>query len=367
MRLAIATINRHAPSETFIRAHVARLPAPVLFLTGGEMPDTASEGLEGPLEPITPSGRVTTPALAAFLKARGVEVLLAEYGPVGVAVGPACHASGIPLVVHFYGYDAYRHDVLSTWGRSYPRLFEQASVIIAISRAMRTQLIALGAPPARTLYNPCGFDERMFSPEPQATRDVAFLGVGRLVAKKGPLHTLRAFRLIAPEFPGARLELVGAGPLEAACRQTIADLDLGARVRLRGAITHEEVAALMRRSCVFLQHSLTGPDNDHEGTPLSILEAAGSAVPVISTRHAGIPEVVTHGETGFLVEEGDVALMARHMRLLSADPGLAQRLGDLARRRALARFTEAACVSRLREILDEVRRSYGAAGRRPLK
>ena len=82
-----------------------------------------------------------------------------------------------------------------------------------------------------------------------------------------------------------------------------------------------------------------GPDGDSEGNPVAVMEAQLSGLPVVATRHAGIPEVVLEGQTGLLVKEGDEAGMAQAMARLLMDPDLAARLGDCGRRRIQERFT----------------------------
>ena len=87
----------------------------------------------------------------------------------------------------------------------------------------------------------------------------------------------------------------------------------------------------MEGARAFVQHSMTAPSGDSEGIPVAILEAGASGLPVIATRHAGIPEAVVDGETGYLVGEGDVNAMASRMRQLALEPELAGRLGARAR------------------------------------
>jgi glycosyltransferase involved in cell wall biosynthesis len=110
----------------------------------------------------------------------------------------------------------------------------------------------------------------------------------------------------------------------------------------------------MQRARAFVQHSVTAPDGDSEGTPVAIIEAQMSGLPVVSTRHAGIPDVVIDGETGFLVNEGDVAGMGRMMARLASQPALAARLGESARRRALAGYTLSRHLEQLAGILSAV-------------
>jgi colanic acid/amylovoran biosynthesis glycosyltransferase len=100
-----------------------------------------------------------------------------------------------------------------------------------------------------------------------------------------------------------------------------------------------------------VQHSVVASDGNSEGMPNSILEASASGLPVVATRHAGIPEVVLDGETGFLVEERDVEGMARQMARLVMEPALAEELGRAGRKRMQESFSIDSRIARLWAIV----------------
>ena len=100
----------------------------------------------------------------------------------------------------------------------------------------------------------------------------------------------------------------------------IGALGLEQRVELRGSRSHVEVVKLIRAASIFIQHSVIASSEDREGTPVAVLEAGAAAVPVVATRHEGIAEVVVHGETGLLVEEGDVDGMSEAIAELLLNP-----------------------------------------------
>ena len=104
-----------------------------------------------------------------------------------------CQELNLPLVVHFHGYDAYRDDVMTSHGAKYPQLFEQATAVVVVSKAMESQLLSLGAPASMVHRIPYGIDTDFFHPPAKQVRKPIFLAVGRMVAKKAPLHTLQAF------------------------------------------------------------------------------------------------------------------------------------------------------------------------------
>ena len=123
-------------------------------------------------------------------------------------------------------------------------------------------------------------------------------------------------------------------------------------VHLLGVMNQAQVASLMQESRVFVQHSLVPMSGDSEGTPLSILEAGASALPVVSTRHAGIVDAVLHGKTGFLVDEGDINGMAEHIYLLLANRELAAEMGSRGKAHISQNFSVETSIKGLRAILE---------------
>ena len=140
------------------------------------------------------------------------------------------------------------------------------------------------------------------------------MAAGRFVDKKAPHLTLLAFRKVLEHFPDAELVIVGDGPLLPVCRDLVRYYRMDANVTLPGVVTPGEVCEQFSHCAAFVQHSVTGRNGDMEGTPVAVLEAAAAGLPVIATRHAGIPDVVCHGQTGLLVDEHDVDGMATAMQ-----------------------------------------------------
>jgi glycosyltransferase involved in cell wall biosynthesis len=290
-----------------------------------------------------------------FLQAHAIDVVLAEFGPTGVAVMRLCQTAGMPLVVHFHGHDAYRRPLLAGIGQRYNELFAHAAAIIAVSRDMEQQLLGLGAPRAKLHYNPCGVDTAAFHGANPAQAPPVFLAVGRFVAKKGPQLTLRAFHAVWQRCPEARLLMVGDGPLWGACRRLARQLGLAPAVAFLGPQPHAKVAVLMRHAKAFVQHSRRASDGNAEGTPVAVLEAGASGLPVVATRHGGIRDVVLEETTGLLVDEGDVDGMAAAMLRLLRNPDLATRLGEAARQRVCTAFAMEQRIAHLQQILAAVR------------
>lgn len=285
----------------------------------------------------------------AFFKEHHTKVVLAEFGPMGCLLASACDDADVPLYVHFHGYDASALLRDSFQVRHYRALFARAAGIIVPSRFLADNLLAIGCPDEKLSVCYCGVDVLRFRPGRPIGQRV--LAVGRLVEKKAPHLTIEAFSRIAHQFPKARLDMVGNGPLVDRCRALIRELGISERVTLHGAQGPDVIAQLLQEATVFMQPSVIASNGDAEGLPVSILEAMASALPVVATRHSGIPYAVVDNLTGRLVEEHDVNAMATAMAELLDDPDRAATLGAAGRERVLAYFTQEKTCDRLRCII----------------
>jgi glycosyltransferase involved in cell wall biosynthesis len=368
----ICIVTRRHPDEleTFIRAHIEHLPGqPVVLHSVSQhgfglitpLPiRLALKGLRvlarlsGPIGTISMGlARITDIlVVSAFLRRQDVDVVLAEYGMMGVAIMDACIQAKVPLVVHFHGYDAYHAEtILQHYHSAYQRMFIYATAVVAVSHDMQQQLETLGAPSEKIVYSPYGVDPALFAQaHPEASAPL-FLAVGRFVDKKAPYLTILAFHKVVQAYPSARLIMIGDGPLAEACQQLIRALGIAQSVDLKGALPHEAVASHMQQARAFVQHSLRPVSGDSEGTPVAVLEAGMSGLPVVSTRHAGIKDVVIEDKTGFLVDEGDVDGMAKQMLILAQDAELAAQMGRQAREHVAAHFPMEQHIEKLRQIL----------------
>lgn len=360
MRIAIISPNRNAWSETFIANHIAHLRGVELVLTDGHLPKRDIDGkpilhptlLKRVMQRVKGQqpDQVLRTSIMRLLKRRHIQVVLAEYGPTGAAMIDVCAEAGVPLVTHFHGIDAF-HTKLLKENDNYRALFRAAKAIVVVSREMEQQLLTLGCPREKVHYNCYGIEVDRFSPADVSRSPKHFLAVGRFVDKKAPHLTLAAFAEAHKSDPELRLTMAGDGPLWESTRSLAKALGVADAVDFPGVVTQDQVAERMRHVRAFVQHSVITRDNDHEGTPLSILEAMASGLPVIATRHAGIPDVVEHEVNGLLCAEGDVHAMAQHMNALANDAALATRMGSIGRERAVERYGLKMSLNGLNRIL----------------
>lgn len=360
MNLAIISTNKDKYSETFIHNHVKHLPGNIHLLFDGYLPKqySSDKGLTSGFlsdfkkkirlrlfrPKINPYTELRT-GLERYCKHHRIDVLLCEYGPSGVEMLPVAQKLNIPLVVHFHGYDAYRSDVLNSYGRHYKSLFAYAGAVIAVSAHMQSQLMALGCDKT-ILHTLCyGIDTSVFKMVSTKREEQTFVACGRFVEKKAPLNTIRAFKNVLERFPDAKLIMIGDGELLDASMALVLELKISESVKFTGVLSQQEIAAIFHKATAFVQHSVTSTTNDSEGTPLTILEAMACGLAVVATKHGGIPDIIKEGETGFLVEEHAINPMAECMCRIIAEPGQTRLMGGRAAEKvmkahSLLKYTE---------------------------
>ena len=350
--------------QPFIRAHIDRLPCKVKFFYGDKfLWKDENDKFIIPLwlnklclffeEALNKRNfdRIKIDWVAKFLKKSNIALVLAEFGPNAVKVIDICKKTKLPLIVHFHGYDAYDNRVLNEYIFSYKEVFGYASKIIVVSKDMEKQLINLGAPIDKIFYNPCGVDTNIFKGANPALSEPVFVSITRFVDKKAPHLVILAFKKVIDYFKDARLIMIGDGPLLESCIQLTKALKIKDAVSFKRVGLDVEIVYILRQARAYVQHSITTSYGDSEGTPVAILEAQATGLPVVSTRHAGIKDVVIDKETGFLVDEFDMDGMAEYMIRLIEDPQLADRLGKKGRERICSDFSIEKSIRNLWNII----------------
>jgi glycosyltransferase involved in cell wall biosynthesis len=296
---------------------------------------------------------VEVPICASFLHEK-IDGVFAQYGPTGVGILPVCKMLKLPLIVHFHGVDASKHDVLETYKQGYQEMFQYANYIIVVSKAMKRRILDLGASPEKVIYNPCGPNEEYFNIQLKRKTEKIFVGAGRFVDKKAPHCTILAFSKLLQYHPDAKLVLAGTGELWDVCRDLVQYLNLKDKVILPGVFAREQLKRLFAEAIGFVQHSVTPSSGDMEGTPVAVLEASAAGLPVIATRHAGIPDVIIENETGLLVDEYDIDGMAENMKRILDNPGYAQEMGRAGRENIKLHFSMERHIDTLNQLVSNM-------------
>jgi colanic acid/amylovoran biosynthesis glycosyltransferase len=303
-------------------------------------------------------------AAVPLLDRPAFDIVHCHFGPGGV-VGAMMHELGLvrgPLVVTFYGHDVTRYpqqrglDV-------YDRLFDRAARILALDPVMLERLRELGAPAGRLAIQPLAVDGARFAPPaaPPPRPPFRLLTVGRLVEKKGIADGIRAVARLRDRGHDVRYRIAGDGPLGPRLRALVDELSLRDIVEFTGHVAHESIPAFLASAHALLVPSMRASDGDEEGTPTVIIEAMAAGLPVVATRHAGIPWLVEDGVTGYLVAERDPDGLADRAAEL-ADADVARRMGSAGRQAALDRHETARVIDGL---LAHYRTVIGTGGSQP--
>jgi len=269
-------------------------------------------------------------AVQEFLDRYGVEVVLIEYLDVADRWFDVLIDRDVRVWLRGHGVDVSARLTQESWRAAYRRYAAAAGIVVP-SRAAATSLVGLGLPEDVVHVLSYGVDLPIAARSHPSGESVRCVAVGRLVPKKAPLTLLAAFRDAARRNPMLVLDIVGDGPLMADAQRFVAANGLADRVTLHGSQPHEPTLALIASSDVLVHHAVTAPDGDTEGLPLAVLEGMAAGLAVVSTWHAGIPDVVVHGANGWLVREHDVGTMASALVTLAADPSRRADLGAAAR------------------------------------
>jgi phosphatidyl-myo-inositol dimannoside synthase len=240
-----------------------------------------------------------------------------------------------------------------------PRLtaagLREAAAVIAVSSYTEHLAVAHGAEPGRIHRIPPGVDLPSRSPIERAGAPT-IVTIARLEQRyKGHDVLIRALPLVHSRIPGARLVVVGDGPLQPIYESLARSLGLAGGVEFAGALEDAERDRLLEQAHVFAMPSRLPLDGGGEGFGIVYLEAAVHGLPTVAGDIAGAVDAVVHGETGLLVDPTDHVAVADAITELLANPEKAERLGRHAAKRALA-FAWPRIAQRVEDVLLAVAR-----------
>ncbi len=266
----------------------------------------------------------------------------------GISAGPRptpCRlkkAFGLPLVTTFYGVDMSALPRLAEWKRVYTELFAQGDLFMVEGSHMARALAQLGCPAERIVVQHIGIDTAGIAFAERCvpdSGDTRILMCGAFREKKGIRYGIEAFAQVARERADVRLVVAGDGPDRPAIERMVEDLGLSCRVDLVGFVGHQRFHELAAGAHLFMAPSCTASDGDNEGgAPTVLLEAQAAGLPVLSTFHADIPEVVLDGVSGLLVPERDSDALAQALKALLSAPADWPEMGDAGRRHMCAEY-----------------------------
>jgi colanic acid/amylovoran biosynthesis glycosyltransferase len=348
------------PSETFVLAQMEALSvyAPTLVGLERARPSLALEQV--PLL-LSDSGTAISDFRSKLYRRTGIapvfhrrakrllpDLVHAHFASGGRSALPLARALRVPLVVTLHGNDVTAR---GQHPDRYRRLGEDASLFICVSEFIRDRALEAGFPSQKLVVHYIGIDRGLFSPSISPVTSQGVLFVGRLVEKKGCEYLVRAMELVQRAHPQCELTVIGDGPLRTSLEALAKDLNL--RCQFRGIQSAAAVREALRKARIFCVPSLTAADGDSEGLGMVFAEAQAMGVPVVSTMHGGIPEVVVDRVTGLLTPERDHQALADALSVLLVDDGLWQQFHHAAPRHIEQRFDLQAQTALLEDIYTE--------------
>ena len=263
-----------------------------------------------------------------------------------------------PFIVSFHGVDVVKFTGEPNYVATLQCVFRQAQLILARSQSLLEGLKDLGCPPEKLRLNYTPVPLEAF---PASIRTAPGDGCWRLVQacrlipKKGLFTTLEALCLVVPHFPKLKFIVCGTGPVKDQFLKRRDELGLTQHVEVAGWMSQENLLAEYQSAHLFLHPSELTDTADQEGIPNSMLEAMATGLPVVATRHGGIPEAATHGLDSLLVPERSPQELGAAILTLLRDPVLLTRFSEAAAAAVRDRFGMEAGIARLEDCYDEAR------------
>jgi len=277
-----------------------------------------------------------------FLGKKPFDIIHCHFGPNGVFAVRLRELGviGGKISTVFHGYDL--SSFIKLKGRSvYDELFKKGDLFLPISHYWAEYLMRLGCPKNKIVVHRMGIDTERFRKKQlniSMAKEIKILSVARLVEKKGIAFGIEAVAEIIDDFPNIRYEIVGDGPLRDTLKGIIERYGLEEKIILSGWKSQVDVLKILKSSDILLVPSITSKDGDQEGIPVILMEGMAVGLPVISTFHSGIPELVQDGVSGILVNEKDTMAMARSIRQIASDRQQMEKMGRKGRRYVIEKY-----------------------------
>jgi len=249
-----------------------------------------------------------------FLEKGPYDIVHCHFGPCGNfgALLKELDATRGKIITAFHGYDMSRY--LEEHGTDvYNLLFAKGDLFLPISECWQSKLVELGCRKEKIVVHRMGIDTakfRLVPRKPKYEEKVQLVTIGRLVEKKGVEYGILAVAEVMKRFPSLEYRIVGDGPLRDSLETLIEELKIGDCVKLVGWKQQEEIVKMLESTDILMAPSVTSQDGDQEGIPVVLMEALALGIPVLSTYHSGISELVQDEKSGFLAQERNVNSLA---------------------------------------------------------
>ncbi|MDU5838435.1 MAG: glycosyltransferase [Pantoea sp.] len=256
----------------------------------------------------------------------------------------------------FHGADISRRHILEEHKQDYVNLFEQSELLLPISHLWERKLIEMGCPPEKIHVTRMGIEPEKFNFEPRQAfhSPLRIVSVARLTEKKGLDVAVKASEILKQRGGQFEFTIIGNGDQDEMMREHIANAGLEDCVSMPGFKPQEEIRAALSEADIFLLPSKTAADGDMEGIPVALMEAMAVGLPVVSTFHSGIPELIENNVSGWLVPENDAEALADTLfRLSQGDIDVAPVVAA-ARRKVETEFNQHIAYGELARLLEQL-------------
>ncbi len=258
------------------------------------------------------------------------------------------------VAVFFHGIDMSAY--LKKYGSNiYHDIFNTADILLPISNHWKEKLIQLGAPEKKLNILHMGIDIKKHVYQARSLNmqnPVRFLTIGRLVTKKGYDDSLKALSLLK-QYYRFSYTIIGSGPMEPVINRLIKDYQLDRHVNMLGSIPNDQIGKYYDNTDIFILPSKTDPHTgDKEGIPVVLMESMARGIPVISSNHSGIPELITDNETGWLVPESDPVALYEKIKYVLSNWENAQKCAKAARHFIKCHFNTENLNHKLESVLQ---------------
>lgn len=249
------------------------------------------------------------------------DVFIAHFGPAGVTAAKLRELGVIDgkIATIFHGIDISSREVLNHYTPEYQQLFRRGDMMLPISDLWAGRLKNMGCPDEKITVSRMGVDMERFTQRAVKVpgKPLQIISVARLTEKKGLHVAIEACRQLKSRGVDFHYRILGIGPWERRLRTLIEQYQLEGFVEMPGFKPSHEVKAMLDEADVFLLPSVTGADGDMEGIPVALMEAMAVGIPVVSTVHSGIPELIEPGHSGWLVPENNALALADRLAAFS--------------------------------------------------
>lgn len=295
--------------------------------------------------------------LKPILSQLGPDVVLLDFGATLARLAPILVEGRFPFVARLHGRDVSGALSDPSYRVALEQGLSESAAIIVASHHMRRLAVLAGAPQDRLHLVRYPVSIEGVRPEPWSVRRIcspSAVFLGRMTPKKQPVALIEAFERASRTHEGATLHLIGDGPELGFVRSRVEALGIRDRVRFYGALPRRDALEIVRKQWIYAQSSVTAFDGDQEGFGISLAEAGLLELPIVSTKHNGIPEQVIQGKTGLLSPEYDFEAMGKNLAALFSDPTRAAQMGTAGRRQIRAICSPEASVETVIDILRYV-------------